>query len=202
MEQIVLQFSELHRLLAYAAVFLGMFIEGEMILILAGILVKGGVLGFFNTFWIASIAVILHDILYWTIGRKLFKFKKTKFVFFRLEKMEPFFNKFKKREGFYIFSSKFAWNLNRIVLISLGYLGVSIKKILKYSVTAATLWSLTFISLGFIFAEQTDLLKKDLRNVAIFITVFLIFIIILESIFKKIFKKENILKNGNNDIEI
>lgn len=193
-----MQFSETHRLLAYLIIFIGMFIEGELILVLAGILVKGGALGFFNTFLTAFVAVVLHDLLYWSIGRKLFKFKKTKFGFFRLEKMEPFFNKFKKREGFFIFASKFAWNLNRVVLISLGYLGTSSKKIIKYSVIAAILWSIAFISLGYIFAEQTDLLKQDLKKMALSVTFLLIAVIAIESIFQKIFKKESVINNNGN----
>lgn len=191
LENLLARFSETHQILAYLIIFLGMFIEGEMILILSGILVKSGAIGFFNTLWISFIAVIFHDLLYWKIGQKLSRLNKKKYLFFDLEKGRPLFEKIQKRQGFYVFSSKFAWNLNRVVLVSLGYLGIPFKNLFRASVASAFLWALTFISLGFIFAEQTDLLKKDLKIGAVFITIFFIAVVAVEQILQKYFRNRN-----------
>lgn len=188
-EHFLLYFCQGHQLLAYAIIFLGMFIEGEAVLILSGILVKGHTLHFFDTLIVAFVAVVLHDILYWQIGKILSRKKVKKFLFLNLEKFHPFQESSQAMNGVYIFISKFAWNLNRLALISRGYLNISLKHLIKYSIPAAFLWSVTFISLGYMFAEQTDLLKHDLKTVIIFVTGFLVLVIALESLMRKNFKK-------------
>jgi membrane protein DedA with SNARE-associated domain len=192
-ESLLINFSEIHRAFAYLAMFLGMFIEGELILILAGILIRGGHLDFFDTLFIAFVAVVLHDIVYWLIGKKLAERGKQKFLFFNLERISPILEKIKNNNELYIFVSKFAWNLNRFVLIASGYIGTPFKKFIRYSLPAGFIWAITFISLGFIFAQKTEILKKDLKTVAVSLTIFLLAVIVLENLFQKIFnnnKKE------------
>lgn len=52
-ENFLMNFSEVHRILTYVAIFLGMFIEGELILIFAGILVRSGTIDFLDSVFIA-----------------------------------------------------------------------------------------------------------------------------------------------------
>ena len=162
-------------------------------MILAGILVSSGHIDFFDTIGIAFVAVNIHDILYWHIGGRLANLNKKKFLFFNLEKVEPWFNRIKRREGLYIFVSKFAWNLNRIVLLSSGYLGTKFKKFVKFSIPAAFLWTATFVSLGYLFSDELDILKTDLKRVAISVTIFFIVIIFLENVIRKIIRRSVIL---------
>ena len=184
------QFAHTHQVLIYLIIFLGMFVEGEIILILSGVLVRSRGIDFFDTLLIAIIAVIFHDIGYWYIGRLLSKTKKKKFWFVNLEKLENFLKRFEKRSGLYIFISKFAWSMNRFVLLASGYFKTPIKKLLNYSIPVAVIWTTTFISLGYIFADKTAILKKDLKLFAISIAIFLIAIIIIENTFQKALKKE------------
>jgi membrane protein DedA with SNARE-associated domain len=176
--------------LAYGIIFLGMFIEGELILILAGILIRGGHLDFLDTIFIAFGAVVIHDIAYWLIGKKLAERGGQKFLFFNLEKIKPFLEKIRNNNELYVFVSKFAWNLNRFVLIASGYIGTPFKKIIRYSLPAGFIWTITFISLGFIFAQKTEILKKDLKTVAVSLTIFLLAVIVLENLFQKIFNND------------
>jgi len=190
-ESFLTNFSEVHRVFVYLAIFAGMFIEGELILILAGILIRGGHLDFFDTLFIAFGAVIIHDIAYWLIGKKLAEKEKRKFLFFNLEKINTFLEKRKKGAEIYIFVSKFAWNLNRFVLIANGYLKTPLKKFIRYSLPAGFIWTTTFISLGFIFAQKTEILKKDFKTVAVSLTIFLLAIVVLENLFQKLFNNKN-----------
>ncbi len=202
MEQFFANFSEVHRILTYIIIFLGMFIEGEVVLILSGILVRGGSINFLNVVIFAFSAVVIHDIAYWFIGKKLSQLHKKKFLFFNLEKMESLFNKIKSREGLYIFASKFAWNTNRFVLLSSGYMKTPFKRLLRNSIPAALIWTIAFVSLGFVFADQAGILKKDLKKVAIFITILLIAVILLENVFRKIIAKSGAFYkkyNGNKE---
>ena len=189
-EFLLTNFSEIHRILVYVIVFLGMFVEGEAVLLLAGILVRSGKLDYFDTIFIAFIAVLLHDIVYWFIGRKVSESGRKKIWFFNLGKLEPFLDKIKKNDGLYIFVSKFAWNLNRIILMANGYLKTSFNKLIRYTLPAAFIWTVTFVSLGFVFANKIDILKKDVKTVAILFMAFLLGVIFLENIIQRIFNKD------------
>lgn len=185
MESLLTNFSETHRILSYLIIFFGIFIEGEVILLLAGVLSHKGFLDISDVIIIASSAVVLHDLLYWSIGRKLLKTNKKRILFVNLEKLRGFLEKLRVGDGLYIFISKFAWSLNRIVLISSGYLKTPVRELLRYSIPAAFVWSITLISLGHVFAFKTGLLKKDIKTAAVLLTIFIVGIILLESLLKK-----------------
>lgn len=190
-EQFLLNFSETHRIIAYALIFIGLFIEGEVVLILAGILVKNGNITFITTFGIAFIATIIHDIFFYQIGTKLAKTGRKKFLFFNLEKIKSFLDGIHKIDYYHIFISKFGFSTNRFVLIAAGYMNkMSLEKLVKYSIPADFLWSLIFISLGVLFAEGTSILKKDLKIFAISVTIFLVAIIVIKKLIQKAIKKE------------
>lgn len=190
MQSFLFDFSETHRLLTYLIIFLGMFIEGEMILILAGILVKSGKLDFFDVLFFVFVAVVFHDIVFWWLGKKFSEKGRKKILFLNLEKIIPFLERIKQGNGLYIFASKFTWNLNRFVLMASGYIKLPFQKLLRYTLPAAFVWSITFISLGYFFAHKTHLLRKDLKTAVILITIFLIMIFVLENIFRKIFNRD------------
>ena len=184
-------FSETHQVLIYAIIFLGMFIEGEVILVLSGIIIRGHGLDFFDTLIVAAIAVIIHDIAYWYLGVLIAETKRKKILFINLEKVAAFLGSFKKRSGAYIFISKFAWSMNRFVLLTAGYFKTPLKKLLTYSIPVAIIWTTTLLSVGYIFAEKTALLRKDLKIFMISIAIFLIAIIIIENAFQRLLKKED-----------
>ncbi len=117
-EFFLVNFSETHRLIAYLVIFLAVLIEGEIILLLAGILCRNGYLDFYNVILIAFIAAFCHDLFFWSVGWKLADSGRKKFLLIDLEKAAIFFEKLKMRDGFYIFASKFAWSLNKVVLVA------------------------------------------------------------------------------------
>lgn len=196
MEALLLQFNGFGLIATYAIVFFGMFIEGETFLILAGILVRGQVIDFLNTILVAFCAVILHDIGYWVIGMKLRELNKTQFLGINVEKMEKIFKKMNKREGLYIFVSKFAWGMNRFVLLSAGYFRTPFKKLIMYTVPAAFVWSTTFVSLGYMFADRAELWKKDIKTMAILTGIFFIGMICVEYLIGRSIKEESQFPNG------
>lgn len=183
-------FSETHRLLAYLIIFLVVFVEGEAILLLAGILARHGYLGFFTVFGVAFTASILHDLLYWSIGRRLAAQKQSdKFLFFNLAQVKNLLTSFRDRNGFYIFISKFAWGLTRLVLVASGYMKVPIRNVWRYTIPAGFLWTISLISLGYVFASETNLLRKDIRTATLLVTGFVLGILALEYIIRKSLKR-------------
>lgn len=197
MESLLANFTQIGFAATYAIVFAGMFIEGEAFLILAGILVRGQVIDYMDTIVVAFFAVILHDIGYWFIGKKLGMAKKEKFWFINMEKAEKVFKKLKKREGLYIFMSKFAWGMNRFVLLSSGYFNTPLKKLVKYSIPAAFIWTTTFVSVGYVFADRAGLWKKDIKTVTVFAAAFFIGMILIEHQVGRSIKEDAQLPNGD-----
>ncbi|MDP3015393.1 MAG: VTT domain-containing protein [bacterium] len=191
MESLLTNFSETHRIISYLIIALAILIEGEVVLILAGILSHKGHLDIFNVILFAFAAAVIHDLIYWSIGKKLSASGKKKFLFINLEKIKGFLEKTKINNGLYVFISKFTWNLNRIMLITNGYLKMPIKELLRYSIPACLIWSITFVSIGYVFAFETDVLKKDIKTAALLLMSFIIIIVILENILRKIVEKKN-----------
>lgn len=185
----MLNFSETHRLLAYLALFFGMFVEGEFLLIVAGILVRNGNLDFFDALFISYLGVFFHDILWWFAGKKFSDSGRKKILFINVAKYDFLLDKIKERNGFYVFVSKFAWAFNKLVLFSSGRLKLPFNTLIKYSAPAIFIWTAGFLSFGYFFAHQTGVLKKDVKTALIFISAFLLVIFILEYIFRRILKK-------------
>lgn len=193
-ESLLLNFSEVHRVVAYFIIFIGMIIEGEMILVLAGILIKNGNLDFFDTLIISFIGMTVNDIIWWFIGIKLFKTGKKKFLFFNLEKTNGLLKLNNGRNDAYIFISKFTWAFNKIVLLRSGYLKTPFKTLMSYSMPATAVWIMTFISLGFFFAHKMEILKRDVKTVLLSITILFLFIMIFEGALQRILKKARDVK--------
>ncbi len=189
MEAFLTNFSETHRILSYIIVFLSIFVEGEIVLLVAGVLSNKGLLDISNVIIVASCAAILHDLLFWSLGKKLLKTNKKKIFFVNLDRVKSFLDKLRLSDGVYIFVSKFAWNLNRIILVAAGYLKMPVQELLRFSVAASIVWSITFVSLGYVFASKTDILRTDVKTATIAVSVFVIAIIGLENFLKQLIEK-------------
>ncbi len=197
MESLLISFSHIGAVATYAIVFIGMFIEGEAFLILSGILVRGDVIDYGDTLVIAFIAVVLSDTAYWFLGTRLGMMKRKKVWFIDMEKAGRLFQKLKKRKGLYIFMSKFAWGMNRLVLISSGYVKTPLKKLVKYSIPAAFIWTLTFVSIGYIFAERVGVWKKDLRMVIMTAAALFAIMVYIEHQVGRSIKEDAQIPNGD-----
>jgi membrane protein DedA with SNARE-associated domain len=191
MEALLLDFSETHRILSYIIISLGVLVEGEIVLLLAGVLSHRGYLDIFDVIFIAFLAAIVHDLIYWSIGKKLAESNKKKILFVDLEKVKRFIEKSRNRSGLYVFITKFTWSFNRIALIASGFIKTPLKELLKYSLPACLIWAITFVSLGYIFASETDIFKKDIKTAVILISGFIIFVVILENLLRRQIKRNS-----------
>lgn len=196
-----MHFSEAHRIFSYLIIFFCIFIEGEILLLLAGVLSHRGYLDIFDVIVIAFVGAVLHDLLYWSLGRRLTRTNRKKFWLIDLEKICAFVEKLKFNSGLYIFISKFAWSLNRLILVTSGYLGISAKNLLRYSLPASLIWAIVFVSAGYVFASETDILKKDIKTAALFVAGFLILLILFENYLKRLLEKLIVRKNGANSAD-
>ncbi len=174
--------------LVYPLIFLIIIAEGDFFLLFLGFLVREKFLIFWKIYLIAVLAATLHDLFFWTIGRRLFELNRKKYLFINLEKIAEELEKIRANIGFFIFFSKFVWNLNRITLVSAGYLKTSFKDFIKYSFSASLIWPLVLLSLGYVFADQTEVFKQKFETASLIIFLLIVSFAAVQLWLKKIFQ--------------
>jgi len=198
MEEILLNFSGTHEVISYLIVFFSIFIEGAIITLIAGVLSANEYLDIKYVILAAFVASVLHDLLFWYLGKNILRLKKTRFLV-NIEKAENFIKKLKIHNGFYISISKFSWGFNRVVLAAAGMMKTPIRKILGYSIPSCLIWSIAVAYLGNIFSSKIDILGKGLKTAGLFIILLIAIFIVLENIIRKFFEKRY-YKNNNNSL--
>ncbi len=184
-----LSFIHNHESLVYLAVLVAIIIEGDISLLIFGALSKERVLNFSYVIPIAIIGALIHDFIFWKIGMRLKKIGKKKYMFVDFGKMDGFLERMRPAIGIYIVLSKFVWNFNRVILVSSGYLGLQAKKLFKLSLLSGFLWSLIFMSIGYVFADQTDIFKHRIETAGLFIGLAIVIMIVFENYLRKILKR-------------
>ena len=195
----LITFSQNHELLIYGVAFLMMFLEGDVSLLLFGALSRGRYLSFSTLFFIAFVATLIHDMIFWRLGEWLMRRERKRYFYFDLDKFAGFMERYRPFAGLIIIFSKFAWNFNRIILISTGYVKIPLKKVMKYSLVTALLWPSLYMGIGYIFADETDIFKQRLEVVALGIAGVFIVLMIFERYIRKLVDKMFSAKlNGTN----
>ena len=189
MESLFSYFSETHRIVIYAIVFLVVFlIEGEITLTVAGVFCRNRYLDLFDLMAIGFVAAVLHDVLYWSVGIQLSKTFRETFLFISAEKVRTLLGRLKNRYGLFIFVSKFAWGSNKPVLAAAGFSHLPLKEMLRYSIPTCLVWVVSLTLLGYSFAFQTDLLRKDIKTASLLLLGFIVVILFFQEIVRRILK--------------
>jgi membrane protein DedA with SNARE-associated domain len=183
--------------LVYLIVFVAIVVEGDISLLLFGALSKEHVLKYFWVLPVAIIASVFHDFIFWKIGKRISRMGKKKYLFIDFEKMDCFLEKIQPSIGVYIILSKFAWNFNRIVIVSSGFIKTPFKKFIKFSGISAVLWAISFLSIGFVFADQTDIFRQNMLAAALLVSAVLVAMALFEIYLKKILRKYFFGNNGS-----
>ena len=139
--KILVHLVENHQALVYFIIFLGLIIEGEVIVISTGILVHLGALpllpalsfvlfgGFSKAFVGYYLGTIIHD-----------KWSNVKFFKYFEKRVRYVVPKFKEKPFWSIFISKFIMSSNNIVILFSGFERIDFKKYLKAETLAIAIW--------------------------------------------------------------
>jgi len=143
-----------HRYLGYALLFLGMIIEGEVILMTAGILANLGALSLESVFIVSYLGVLVNDVFWYHIGMYLKNNHGHQSLLLWAErKVKSFLPGIEKNPAYAIFISKFIAGINHPTIVILGFLKINFKYFMKLQIFASLVWTLVFISLGFVFGH-------------------------------------------------
>lgn len=177
-------FVSLHANWAYLLIVLGVIIEGEIIVIFAGIFAYLGSLNIF----IAGLATIvgggIKSVIGYSIGYYLNKYHShRKFLYNAERRINYFLPRFNSKPFWSIFLSRFLiLGIYWFALIFAGYKKIKIKTFIKAEISSLLSWTVVMLSIGYFFGYTAISISKDIRKFFGIILVFFIAFFILEKI--------------------
>lgn len=160
MQQFLKDYLELH---GYWVLFLGTFLEGEAILIMAGLFAFQGYLNIFGVIFTAFAGSFFGDQFYFYLGRwkgplllKIFtsiarKFRKA------LKMIE-------KYGTFVAFISRYTYGFRIILPIILGMTNLAAFRFLWLNLISAFTWAVVFSLAGYMFGKSASLFVEDVQR--------------------------------------
>ena len=179
---------------AYAILFGGMFLEGELFLFTAAVLAWQGYLQWWLIAVVTFFGVILGDVAWYWLGRKLEHVPiiglmlKVKISSYQEWLEENFFNRY----GRMAFYSKFLYYINRLTPLVAGWHKLEFKRFFKIHFLAGSLWVAVNMAFGIIFGliVGTEGLKFLLKRVEYFLAGAAVVFIGGEYLAKTLFSKK------------
>lgn len=139
----------------YWAVLIGTFLEGETILILAGVAAQCGTLDLPLVILAAFAGSSCGDQLYYFIGRW-----KGRAILLRFPRWSAAAGKVgkhvKRHQNFIILTFRFFYGLRNVTPFVLGISHVSVPRFIVLNVIGAGIWACSFASIGFLLGEAHE----------------------------------------------
>jgi membrane protein DedA with SNARE-associated domain len=193
--ELFISITEVHRLLGYGILFLGMIFEGEFILLAAGVLTHLRILDFWDAFFISLVSVLIGDILWYWLGYAI-KNNREK------ENISRIVSFFKSKKRFrrlpyslsqnplrFIFISKFIAGLNHPTLILSGYVKVNFWRFMKIEFFASLIWIFLFLSLGFLFGYAAIAVSKRIDKIVLVVALLILILMVVENQISRLYYK-------------
>jgi membrane protein DedA with SNARE-associated domain len=190
-------FVEINAVIAYILIIVGVIIEGEIVVILAGICSH---LGSLNPF-IALLAVIVGGSIKSFVGYSIGFYLQAKhserpFLSSMEKRISYFLPHFKERQFSSIFISRFLiLGVGWFTLIFSGYKKVPLKIYTRAEALSLGIWSVGFLALGSFFSYTALSMSRDVRNFLGIILIFFIAFFILErviALFVELFERKDV----------
>lgn len=199
---VIRHFIEIHAIIVYFVIFFGVIIEGEIVVILAGIFSFLGLINLFIAFPVIILGGVTKSFLAYTIGYYLNKNHSGKpFVNMMERRISYFLPKFKERPFWSIFTSRFIiLGVGWFTLLFSGYKKVPIKIYAKAESYSLVLWTIVFFGLGHFFSYTALSISRDVRKFLVIILIFFIMFFIIEKFITLLVRLFN-LKHLNGELK-
>jgi membrane protein DedA with SNARE-associated domain len=177
-------FVTTHGWLAYGALFFGVFWEGEITLIMAGILVHVGIFLWPITILVTIIAAVAKTLLGYRLGKYLGrKFPHSPILKFLERRVFYFLPRFREQPFWSIVVSKFIYGVNNATLVFAGYVGADFRKYCLAEFISSLCWLGGMYGLGLFFSTTALSISHNFRSFSLLIALFVIgFMILLKII--------------------
>lgn len=190
-------FVDLHSDIAYIMIVLGVIIEGEIVVILAGIFANLGSLNIFIAFIATMVGGGAKSVLGYWFGYYLNKHHSGKPLIRQAERrIHHFLPRFNERTFWSIFLSRFLiLGLHWFSLIFSGYRNIKIKTFAEAELASLMAWSVSVLALGYSFSFAALSISRDIRKFFLIILICFIGFFILEKIIALIIELFNTEEN-------
>lgn len=169
---------------AYLLIVIGIILEGEIVVILAGIFSHLGSLNIYLVILFIVIGGAIKSVIGYSIGCYLQKnHSHNRFLLQAESRVNYFLPNFSRKPFFSIFLSRFLlFGMHLFTLIFTGYKKTNINKFIKAEASSLVAWSIVMLSIGYFFSYTALSISKDVRNFLGIILIFFIMFFILEKI--------------------
>lgn len=183
-------FIEIHAIFVYVIIFLGVLIEGEIVVIFAGIFSYLGSINIFIALGAVILGGVAKSFLGYIIGYYLQRKHSHRLFVRKIEgRISYFFPRFKERPFWSIFISRFfILGIGWFTLIFSGYRNTPLRLYIRAEILSLATWSVGVILLGYFFGYTALAISRDVRHVLLIILIFFISFFILEKIIAFLFE--------------
>ena len=177
-------FVEMHADIAYMLITLGVIIEGEIVVVIAGIFANLGSLNIFVAFIATMIGGGTKSVLGYSLGYYLQKHHSGKPIINQAERRVNYFlPRFSEKPFWSILVSRFLiLGLHWFSLIFSGYKKIKLRTFAEAELASLMLWSVSVLALGYFFSFTALSISRDIRKFIGIIFLFFIAFFILEKI--------------------
>jgi membrane protein DedA with SNARE-associated domain len=169
-------FREYLEAYGYLFLFIGTFLEGEAVLILAGFFAFQGTLSLPGVIGTALAGSFLGDQFYFFLGRWRGKWLLGLFTSMA-KKFRRALRLIEKYGSFVAFVSRYTYGLRIVLPIILGMTSLSRKRFLLLNFLSATSWAILFSLAGYFFGKSASLFIEDLDRYEPYIVLALFLVI-------------------------
>ncbi|MBI5400912.1 MAG: DedA family protein [Candidatus Yonathbacteria bacterium] len=197
-----IHFVQDHRFFGYTILFFAMVVEGEVFLIVAGMLARLRALDFGDVLWISFAGVMLGDVLWYGLGILSTRAKSLSFFARAAEKsVLAFLPRFRDRPFSSIFLSKFIYGANHATLVLSGILRVKFELFLRAEFIASFVWVAIFAVTGFMFGHAALAVTHKATQFALIGLGFVVGFILLQRWASKYYEQREREELGTTDEE-
>jgi len=170
--------------IAYLLVILGMIIEGEIVVVIAGIFTHLGSLNIFLVVISIIVGGSIKSFVGYNIGFYLQKHHSTnKFLMQAESRVNYFLPNYLQKPFLSIFLSRFLiLGMHFFSLVFAGYKKIKIRTFIKAEASSLVAWSIAMLSIGYFFSLTAMSISKDIRKFLGIILIFFLMFFILEKI--------------------
>lgn len=148
----------------YTVSFVGALIEGETVMVLAGLAAHRGYLHLPTLIGLAAIGSFVGDQLYFLIGRRF----GTRLVA-RFPRLEPRLQQADalliRYAGVAVIAVRFLYGLRTLGPIAMGMTGLKWRTFVLFNAAGAILWSICWVGVGYTLGELAAMLLGDFRRI-------------------------------------
>jgi len=176
---LLIRLVEHHQIIAYIIIFLGLILEGEVIVISTGVLAHLGALNFYYALIFILLGSLSKTFIGYALGEFLYeRYQHNRFFRYIQRRVYNVLPRFKTKPFWSIFISKFIIWANNIVILFSGYEKIDYKKFLKAEIFATIIWAPLLLSLGYLFSYTALNVSRDVwKFLAVVLVLFMIFIL-------------------------